>query len=259
MGGNSQRLVILQDRDRRLITELSVMRIIDRELAKVVAGFNSTTRANARLLLLTQAGYLRRNFIGTISGGRKAVYSLSKKSLTTVAILNGVSSGAAARDSFSELFAEHQLRINEIYVTAKHQTIPRDGHQFQRWISFTRPLSASSSIIPDGYFELQTASDTKPFFLEVDMGTEALRVWTKKIEGYLRLAVSGEFKKLFGPERFKVLVTANSEKRAENIRQLTAKFTDKIFRFSSFQNINSEGFWSAIWRRPKADQRESLV
>ena len=36
--------------------ELAVMRVIDREQAKVVAGFGSTTRANARLLKLTRAG-----------------------------------------------------------------------------------------------------------------------------------------------------------------------------------------------------------
>src|SRR5665213_2900229 len=48
MAGNDRKLVILQDRDMHLMRELAVMRVIDREQAKVVAGFGSTTRANAR-------------------------------------------------------------------------------------------------------------------------------------------------------------------------------------------------------------------
>ena len=43
MTGNSRkrRGVVLQDRDRRLLSELAVMRIIDREMTKLVAGFGS--------------------------------------------------------------------------------------------------------------------------------------------------------------------------------------------------------------------------
>ena len=36
------------------------MRVIDREQAKCIAGFGSTTRVNIRLLALTRAGLLRR-------------------------------------------------------------------------------------------------------------------------------------------------------------------------------------------------------
>ena len=55
---------MVQPRDRKLFEELAVMRVIDREQAKIVAGFGSTTRANARLLALTRAGLLRRFFLG---------------------------------------------------------------------------------------------------------------------------------------------------------------------------------------------------
>ena len=51
MPGNNKG-IILQDRDRHLLRELAVMRVIDREQAKCVAGFGSTTRANTRLLAL---------------------------------------------------------------------------------------------------------------------------------------------------------------------------------------------------------------
>jgi hypothetical protein len=255
MSGNDQRLVVLQPRDRKLFDELAVMRVIDRELAKTVAGFDSTTRANARLLALTKAGYLKRSFVGTISGGRKAVYRPTAKA-TAIASGGAESPG---KSTYSELFLEHQLRVNRVYVLVKHTVIPLAGCRFRRWISFTRMISKTSPLIPDGYFELEHQSVMKALFLEVDLGTEALRIWQKKIESYLKLAVTGEFQKRFGQGQFKVLVIASSERRAESIRKLAAKLTDKIFRFTSFETINREGFWSAIWQRPVGDQRESLL
>ena len=63
-GNNKKRGLVVQSRDRRLFEELPVMRVVDREQAKIVAGFGSTTRANARLLALVRAGLLRRFFLG---------------------------------------------------------------------------------------------------------------------------------------------------------------------------------------------------
>ncbi len=56
MAGNRQRGFVLQERDRHLLRELSVMRVIDREQAKIVAGFRSITRVNRRSLSKEAAG-----------------------------------------------------------------------------------------------------------------------------------------------------------------------------------------------------------
>ena len=79
MAGPRRTGIILQDRDRRLLSEVAVMRIVDRETATVIAGFGVARRANYRLRQLTQAGLLRRFFTGSIAHGRKAIYTLSPK------------------------------------------------------------------------------------------------------------------------------------------------------------------------------------
>jgi Replication-relaxation len=102
------------------------MRVIDREQAKTVAGFNSTTRANARLLALTHGKYLHRFFWGSVGGARKALYSMSPRG----AELAGVpyrrprhgQDQVLAVDSLSA----HQLEVNEIYCTVKYRPLP-DG------------------------------------------------------------------------------------------------------------------------------------
>lgn len=79
MAGTKKTGLILQPRDRQLLAALGQISILDRDLVKTVAGFSSTTRANTRLLELTRAGLLQRFFLGTMAGGRKAIYRLSGK------------------------------------------------------------------------------------------------------------------------------------------------------------------------------------
>ena len=71
MRGNKRPAIVVQERDRHLLRELAVMRIVDREQAKTVAGFGSTTRVNARLLGLTREGLLRRFFSARLPGEEK--------------------------------------------------------------------------------------------------------------------------------------------------------------------------------------------
>src|SRR5882724_2210165 len=84
--GNNHRSIVVQERDRHLLRELGVMRVVDREQAKTVAGFGSITRVNARLLALTRAGLLRRFFAGTTAGGAKALYALSAKGAQLIGV-----------------------------------------------------------------------------------------------------------------------------------------------------------------------------
>ena len=259
MTGNSRTGILVQDRDRQLLSELAVMRIIDREMTKVVAGFDSTRRANARLLQLTRAGLLRRFFIGSIAHGRKAVYTLSPRGSELVnAKLEGIHR-RSGRLVVGDAFVEHQTGINTIYLALKYGAVEQSNARLRGWATFRQSISESIKLTPDAYFELETGGLIRPAFLEVDLGTEALKVWQQKTAYYLQLAVSGDFAKLFRHPQFRVLVVANSEKRLANIRSVIAKSTDKIFWFTTLETINRDGIWSPTWLRPAGDQRQSLL
>jgi len=245
MTGNRAPVVELQDRDRRLLDELAIMRVINREQAQIVAGFRSTTRANERLLALTRIGLLSRILI---EDGR-ALYFLAGS------LENG--SNKKDRSSARILFARHQLAINDLYLACKYRPIPHG--RLIRWVRFSEPLSKAIPLIPDSYLEIETNALVRPMFLEVDLGTEALPVLQKKVQLYLQLAVSGEFAKVFGQPQFRVLLVLHSDRRLESVRVLTAKITDKIFWFSTFDNINRDGFWSPIWLRPTGTMKQSLL
>jgi Replication-relaxation len=259
MTGNRQRGVVLQDRDRHLLSELAVMRIIDREMTKIVAGFGSTTQVSLRLLELTRAGLLRRFFVGTIGSGRKAMYTLSPKGSEIVSARLGGINRPEGKLVSGDRFVEHQTGINEVYLAVKYSLVPNGNVRLARWHIFRQSISEAIKLSPDGYFEITSAQGTRAMFLEVDLGTEALSVWKQKTAYYLQLAFSGEFAKRFRQLQFRVLVVANSERRLANIRSGVAKSTDKIFWFATLDNIKREGIWSPIWLRPTADQYHSLL
>jgi hypothetical protein len=258
MTGNNTGLV-LQDRDRHLLRELAVMRVIDREQAKLVAEFGSTTRANARLLALTRTGLLRRFFLGTTTGGKKAIYALSPSGARLLDLPCRGPRRKREEVLVGDFFVTHQLAINEIYGTLKYRPLPTPEAKFLRWMSYSRPLDPGGSLIPDGYVELLLSGKPLAAFLEIDLGHEGQKIWKAKIEAYLRYAASGQFATRFHQPRFRVLVVGKSARRAESIRNLAGSVTEKIFWFSSFEQINREGFWSPVWLRPRDDRGQSLL
>lgn len=248
MAGNKSSLVV-QERDLRLFEALETMRVMDREQAKIAGGFRSTTRANARLLALTHAGFLNRAFLGS----RRAVYWLASNSP-----LRNAQKELTPREPAS-LFLRHRLEINNVYLLLKHSTIPVSGWWFVRWQAFQKNLATAVPLIPDGYFELRSSVGLRACFVEVDLGTEALPVIQRKVQMYLHLATSGEFPALFHQSQFRVLLIANSDRRVHNLRAAIAKLTDKIFWLTTLASVHRERFWSPVWLRPTGDQAQSLL
>src|ERR1700722_192884 len=259
MIGNEHRGMVIQERDRHFLRELSVMRVVDREQAKVVAGFGSTTRANARLLALTRAGLLRRFFLGTIAGGAKAIYTLSLKGARIVEVSE---SGPRRRQDeavVADFFIQHQLAINEVYCALKYGNRTPAGITFHLWKGFPKRPVPGLRLIPVGYVELETQFGIVAAWFEVDLGHERPRVWRDKVQNYLDLAVTGNFEREFKQRQFRVLVVADSERRLDAIRAVVLSATDKLFWFATFESIRSHGIFGPIWRRPKSEQPQSLI
>jgi len=255
MRGNNRNGIAIQQRDRAFLKELATFRVVDREQAKIVGGFGSTTRVNTRLLALTRAGLLRRFFLGVTEGSRKAVYALSTKG----AALVGVIPRGLRRPRNESLVADfsvlHQLAVNNFYCELRR---PNPGVSLSRWLSFHESLTQNLRLIPDGYFELGTPAGTITAFLEVDLGHERPMVWAGKVRNYVQLALSGDFERRFGRDQFRVLVVASSERRLLSIRKLVRISTQKIFWFATLESVRCEGIFAPVWLRPHGDARQSL-
>ena len=157
----------------------------------------------------------------------------------------------------ADYFVSHQLGINSLYCALKYGALPAPI-SFERWVSFSEPLSENLRLIPDAYVELKTPTDTMAAFLEVDLGHERLAVWKEKIKKYLELALSGDCERRFGQSRFRVLVVANSERRLHSIRKVVRASTQKIFWFATFDSIEVKSFFGPVWLRPEDGETQQL-
>lgn len=250
--GDKARGIILQARDRHLLLALETLRVIDREQASRIAPFNSVSRANARLSALTRAQLVKRSFIGTLRGGRKAVYASARSR----GFVRRMPPPATLPPTAS---LHHQLLISELYVATHHPLRATGAGSATLWRRFDRPLGTGTPLIPDALVRLQQHDTGYYFFVEVDRGTESRSIWQRKIELYLQCARSRSVEILLGITRFGVLVVTESERRLHHLRADTAARTDRLFWFATISTIKRDGFWSPIWLRPVGEQVQSLI
>jgi hypothetical protein len=232
-----------------------VLRLIDREQAKRVAGFRSTSRANARLLGLTKTGLLVRTAVGTSGPGQAFVYALTRDGARTIDVPWRPPLWRRGTRIFSP-FVAHQRALNEFYLAVKYPRIVEAGVHVTRWDADVRP---TVTLIPDSYFEVQTPVGLRGYFVEMDRGTEPQRIWRTKVDAYLRLALSGDFARQFAPTQFGVLVLADTDRRLTSIRATVVRITDKLFWFTTTTAVAMQGPWAPIWTRARAHAPRALI
>lgn len=249
---------VITGRDLVLLRALLVTRVLDCEQAMVVGSFSSIRRTNRRLLKLVRSGLLRRWFVATEHRGVKALYGLSSEATRLIEEHpQGLIPWKQDRVITSSQFLAHQQGINAIFIQARFQ-LPAEI-MCVRWMNFREPLSAALPLMPDAYLEIKNLGTLYPMFLEVDLGTETAKAWRRKVEWYLKFALNGDFERTFGARRFRVLVVLHSSRRLEVVRKVIAERTDKLFWFSSQDQIRSEGLLAPIWLRPKGNDRRGLL
>lgn len=258
MHWNDGRGIVIQERDLHFLHELATFRVVDREQAKIIAGFGSTTRVNARLLALTRTGFLRRFFLGTTAGGTKALYSLSQKGAQFVGVPLRGPRRRGDMALVGDRFVEHQLAVNGIYCSLKVETA-KSGIALERWMGFQKSVASHVELIPDAYFEIESTAGTLAAFLELDLGTESLTVLREKAHQYVQYAISDHFRSEFGQGRLRVLMIGHSERRMRSIRQVVASLTEKLFWFGSLEAIQRDGLLAPLWLRPKGDEKIPLI
>jgi hypothetical protein len=246
-------------RDLSILRTVALARVLDGEQIRIVGGFSSTRRTNRRLLKLVRAGLLRRWFVGTAAGGQKALYGLSPQGASLIGeAKQGLISWKQDSLITSSQFLAHQQAVNAVFILARFGTLP-SGLSCERWLRPMLPLSPSVPLIPDGYFEMRQGGTLLPMFLEADLGTESSTIWRRKVELYLKLALGGEFERLFGERRFRTLVLLPSSRRLESVRTTIAKRTEKLFWLSTREQVESQGLWGRIWLRSTGAERLRLV
>ena len=238
---NGRDAPVLQPRDLLLLRSLAYRRILDRKQIERMVGFHSVSRVNSRLARLRCADLILRYFTATSTGSKRALYALSRQGALEAHAPFVPLKWRPGSVLLGNAFVAHQLALNDVYIAATVEGV--------RWQQPTSPLSPTIRVIPDAYL----ADEERSFFVEMDLGTEALPIWTRKAAEYLRLATTGAYRTVIPHTHFAVLIVANDDTRLVTLRRHIAKQTQKLFWFATLDTIMRQGFWSTSWLRATGD------
>ena len=181
-------------------------------------------------------GFLERKFLSTRGWNSPTLYVLDRRGaelLRTEYNLDDLVWYSSSKELKQE-FLEHMLAINDIRI-AVNKAAEASGYELLKWVNETElkasydrvPIRTPSgraqfvSLIPDSYFILKTPNGYAHFFLELDRGTETLRVFKTKVLAYASYYATGRYEQRFHSKSMRVLTVTGGERRLESWKGAT--------------------------------------
>ena len=243
--------ILLNDRDRRILSFIARFRLLSRDQLMMLAPFNSLTRANTRLAALVRLHLLTRKSLPVYpgNGSAQSLYYLGRKAAQCIPV-DGQAFAAQVRQisRWESRQIDHVLAANGVIVTFIKALKCEDNFNLQAFYSEPelRQVFLNRDFVPDGWLAWVAAGRRFNCFLEVDLHHEGLNKWRKKADAYLRYVDSDMHEQCFGFRAFRVLVLAKSTARLQNLRR-TVSHCQKMFLFADLNRINTANILGRSW------------
>lgn len=271
---------ILTERDLRILDALGRYRYLRTgQIARLIFP-NSTTvqSARRRLKYLYHAGYVGRiQPVGSTPLDQpEMAYFLERDGAELLS--NENLPQFARKQHVKPLFLRHALDVSEFRVNLELATQALPNVSLHRVVmdhemkSYTEnavgkrryrlfdevydPTHRRNLVVhPDMMFVLRAELADgcvfqRLFFVEIDRGTEGLRVIHEKLVGYSLYRREGIFKKFGDFDDFRVLIQTNSAKRLDNIVELAEAFSDALDVWCATESTVKAGtvLERSVWR-----------
>ncbi len=225
----------LTGRDRRLVRDLALSRLLSRDQLLALGYFASATRLNTRLRELRAAGYVRAletPFFGQYlyAPGRAAAGIVGER---VEPLLKG--------GGPSPQFVRHALAVTDARVALLARGCADWRFEVQLWRRFAW-AGRDWEVRPDG----MVRRDGIPLLLEADMGHADPKKFAAKLLGYRAFAESGEAARWLGGGEITVLTLTAGPLRRSRLERLAPESSDVRFEFRTFEEfgVRVAGGWS---------------
>lgn len=237
----------LTQRDKQIIEAVHLYRVLRQDQMERLF-FGSKAAAQRVLVRLYDHGFLDRRFVPVISGRSPTFYVLDRRGAELLRAEMGydeLSWYHSSKDLKTD-FLEHMLAINDVRI-AFVRACERLNYPLVTWLGETelkadydhvrvRGLARPVSVIPDGYFAIDTPRGRAHFFLEIDRGTMTVGRFRTKAEAYISYYRSGGYEARFSAKGLRILTVTPGRMRLDNLRTATAEAS------GAFRNR----FWFAV-------------
>ena len=258
----------LTERDGQVIKAVNDFRVMRQDQVQRLF-FPSRNTAQARLWLLWQHRYLRREFLPVVGGIQTSpvLYVLDKRGAELLQDEFGYDSESLRsprRQSLTHQFLDHTLGLSEIRLAVALSCRERN-YELKTWLD-ENTLKANYdkvqvgqrlvAVLPDAYLVIGVPVGDLHFFLEYDRGAEHLRYFKRKMAAYVAYYRTGKCDARYGTNRIRVLTvneggrTGAGRKRLANLKRATEEVGGRRrFWFGSLLDVASEDLLSApIWQ-----------
>lgn len=249
----------LRNRDRRLLSDLFLHRVVSRDQIIALGHFGSVPRCNNRLKHLLDHGYVRRYRHLARGSGSQALYCLGCNGAAIVSELLDLELEEVklqAERCAPSMFLEHSLGLVDLRIlfgqTASRLQVPAHDwlaeplcrHEYSVW----RAGAWIKCVVKPDAFALWTWNgEPRAFFIELDLGHVSQQSFQRKIQAYRRYLADGAFREAYGHESFEVLTVTTSERRLGNLAMLAGTGEGPRFLYTTLSALQAEGIGGRIW------------
>jgi hypothetical protein len=257
----------LTGRDMQIIEAVYQYRLLRQDQLHTLFFGASKAASQRRLALLYHHGFLDRTFLSVRASYllSPAIYLIDKRGIE---LLRGELGYEIARwqsedKRIGQQFLEHTLAVNDVRV-AITLAARQLGYELLTWkseaelkVDFDRvPLKdafgkkQAVSLIPDGYFVLDTPLGKAHFFLELDRGTMTTKRFAAKIAAYTTYYRSGAYEQRYKTRSLRVLTVTLSEGRLVHLKKAAETVgADARFWFATHAQVTVQQVLSrSIWQ-----------
>jgi hypothetical protein len=189
------RMVSLDERDHALLLSLLEHKVLTTNQIKNLY-FRSFRRCQHRMKELKDLGLVLSFMVGRGFGeGRPpACFILTKAGLAEIADAKDVRvsdlSWVPDHSYRGSQMLAHRLGVNAFFCALAEASRGHEGHCLATWRPEHWVRTRAAEVKPDGFGRYLHQAGAFEFYLEYDRGTEAFGALSRKLEGYLRLAMS---------------------------------------------------------------------
>ena len=262
----TKNLMVLQERDKKIITLCHDYHFLSQEQIRLLAGFGCYARTNIRLRKLFDNEYLSRRFLPVFQGRSRILYFLGPRGAEIISEKSGIDPLKIKQKrkqllEIKNFSLPHYLLINEFRLAFSLAAKNKPEISLKSWKTQKEiPLRLEEKeFYPDAYFIYGYREKLYSLFLEIDRSTETNKRFQGKVENYLKYGFDGYYRKQFGFQFFRVLIICPSAARLKNLKKLIEQKTNKMFWLALQADISPEKILTRIWQRPAKDSLFSLL
>jgi hypothetical protein len=264
--------MVLTERDKQIVRSVHENRFLKRDQIERLF-FTTTTATNGRLLKLYQHHFLDRLYLPVDVGSSQAVYALDRAGVDLVASELGVPkshiSWRRKHNRVEFFFLEHTVGVAELNVALQVALHKREDIELLFWrrevflprekVQDPEDWEGRIHLLPDAFFGLALPHGRSFFFVEVDMGTETLERYRRKVVAYQQYWRSGAYHERYGYKNFRVLTIAEGAERLGNlIRVAGGEGAKNMFLFATSRDVSSR-VPEPIWFKPNTQHPITIL